>query len=689
MNTEEKDTIGGESSLHFPTPDGNSDHLLHLLYALDSQGWPLLSPLNVQLHKCDKCSREFCSPMNYRRHIRVDHRKKNLDKEFTKNRDLLEAYWDKLSAEEAKEVISLENVVLEEVPGSSILKSLKTLVLNQRFYSFPAHYLMAGTVLLDILQAKSSSFPISSQVLFNILDEASEKTFLCGTAESVQRYVFVGDAGNNGLELRNIIAFTSFLLEQKLVKAWLTAKEAEALRCQKQLVEEEEAAQKRQAEILERKRQKKLRQKEQKAREQRHKAEAEINGYIESAVKALSLSEASLETHNFEAHNPNAFSDNVASPVPPQYIDTNKEINEDTRSEYDTIADQNLERWSEAEDLHTDQISPLPNFEVNQKHEAHNPNAFSDNVASPVPPQCIDTNKEMNEDIRSEYDTIADQNLERWSEADDLHTDQISPLPNLEVNQKHEAHNPNAFSDNVASPVPPQCIDTNKEMNEDIRSEYDTIADQNLERWSEADDLHTDQISPLPNLEVNQKHEANNDNKASAIGRGSEVWSPKSEEEIDKVVLKTTQEKKPDQLKNQLLIGSISINIDNCKQSEGNMVTSQKDSMVENVGKENSSWDKPMNTDPVSQHETEDQVPVQSDETEVSMGSTERTADIRRFQSFIQEAKAFLARRWEEALASDHVVLHISSDSESSSSEETQDSIADTKLPATSGANPD
>ncbi|XP_047161655.1 uncharacterized protein LOC124831644 isoform X1 [Vigna umbellata] len=612
MNTEEKDTIGGESSLHFPTPDGNSDHLLHLLYALDSQGWPLLSPLNVQLHKCDKCTREFCSPMNYRRHIRVDHRKKNPDKEFTKNRDLLEAYWDKLSAEEAKEVISLENVVLEEVPGSSILKSLKTLVLNQRFYSFPPHYLMAGTVLLDILQAKSSSFPISSQVLFNILDEASEKTFLCGTAESVQRYVFVGDAGKNGLELRNIIAFTSFLLEQKLVKAWLTAKEAEALRCQKQLVEEEEASQKRQAEILERKRQKKLRQKEQKAREQRHKAEAEINGYIESAVKALSLTEASLETPNFEAHNPNAFSDNVASPVPPQYIDTNKEINEDTRSE---------------------------------------------------------------------YDTIADQNLERWSEADDLHTDQISPLPNLEVNQKHEAHNPNAFSDNVASPVPPQYIDTNKEINEDTRSEYDTIAGQNLERWSEANDLHTDQISPLPNLEVNQKHEANNDNKASAIGRGSEVWSPKSEEEIDKVVLKTTQEKKPDQLKNQILIGSIPVNIDNCKQSEGNMVASQKDSMVENVGKENSSWDKPMNTDPVSQHETEDQVPVQSDETEVSMGSTERTADIRRFQSFIQEAKAFLARRWEEALASDHVVLHISSDSESSSSEETQDSIADTKLP--------
>ncbi|XP_022638356.1 uncharacterized protein LOC106765971 isoform X2 [Vigna radiata var. radiata] len=633
MNTEEKDTTGGESSLHFPTPDGNSDHLLHLLYALDSQGWPLLSPMDIQLQKCDKCSREFCSPINYRRHIRVDHRKKSPDKDFTKNRDLLEAYWDKLSAEEANEVVSLENVVLE-----------------------------------DILQSKPSNFPISSQVLFNVLDEASEKTCLCGTVESVHKYVFVGDAGKNGLELKNIIAFTSFLLEQKLVKAWLTDKEAEALRCQKQLVEEEEAAQKRQAEISERKRQKKLRQKQQKAREQRQKAEAEINGYIESAVKALSLTEASLDTQNVEAHNPNAFSDNVASPVPPQYVDTNKEINEDTRSEYDTIVDQHLERLSEADDLHTDQISPLPNLEVNQKHESNHDNKASAIVSGSEvwSPQYIDTNKEINEDSRPEYDTIADQNLERWSEADDLHTDQISPLPNLEVNQKHEANHDNKASAIVSG----------------------------SEVWSpksEADDLHTDQISPLPNLEVNQKHEANHDSKAeaSAIVSGSEVRSPKSEEEIDKVVLKTTQEIKPDQPKNQLLIGSISVNIDNFKQSEGNMVASQKDSIVENVGKENSSWDKPVNTDPVSQHETEDQVPVQSDETEVSMGSTDGRADIRRFQAFIQEAKAFLARRWEEALASDHVVLHISSDSDSSSSQETEDSIADTKLPATSGANPD
>lgn len=78
---------------------------------------------------------------------------------------------------------------------------------------------------------------------------------------------------------------------------------------------------------MERKRQKKLRQKEQKAREQRHQAEAEIKGDIDSTVKALSPAEASLDTYNFEAHNPNTFSDSSASPVPSQCADTNEVIN--------------------------------------------------------------------------------------------------------------------------------------------------------------------------------------------------------------------------------------------------------------------------------------------------------------------------------------------------------------------------
>lgn len=72
----------------------------------------------------------------------------------------------------------------------------------------------------DIIQAKPSRLPISSDELFSILDDASERTFLCaGTAESVQKYVFDGETAKNSLELKNLVALTSFLFEQLLVFA--------------------------------------------------------------------------------------------------------------------------------------------------------------------------------------------------------------------------------------------------------------------------------------------------------------------------------------------------------------------------------------------------------------------------------------------------------------------------------------
>ncbi|XP_052491214.1 uncharacterized protein LOC105791160 isoform X2 [Gossypium raimondii] len=272
LDTFIRQAIGKEPLLSFSRAGDSSVQWIQLLHALDQQeipGWPLLTPLKVQMQKCDKCSREFCSPINYRRHIRVHHRLKKLDKDSAKNRDLLAAFWGKLSEDEAKEVVSFKDVALEEVPGSSVIKSLTTLVKRPGFSALPQVCLRAGSALLDLVQARPSRFPISSEELFSILDDASEGTFLCGAAVSMQKYIFDGEAGKIGLDTKNLVACTSFLVEQKLVKAWLADKDAEALRCQKLLVEEEEAAHKRQVELLERKRQKKLRQKEQKAKELR------------------------------------------------------------------------------------------------------------------------------------------------------------------------------------------------------------------------------------------------------------------------------------------------------------------------------------------------------------------------------------------------------------------------------------
>ena len=77
--------------------------------------------------------------------------------------------------------------------------------------------------LQDIIQGSPSRLSITSQELFSILDNASERTFLCaGTAESLQKYVFDGDATKIGLQTENLIACTSFLVERKLVFSYVS-----------------------------------------------------------------------------------------------------------------------------------------------------------------------------------------------------------------------------------------------------------------------------------------------------------------------------------------------------------------------------------------------------------------------------------------------------------------------------------
>ncbi|WVZ63209.1 hypothetical protein U9M48_012858 [Paspalum notatum var. saurae] len=232
-------------------------------------GWPLFSPPKMQLDKCTKCSREFCSSINFRRHTRVHRRTLKIDKDFPKNRDHLAAFWNKLTVDDARTILSLSDVVVEGVSGSSILAALSSWMCKPGYTSLPMAYARAGSELLDLIQTKASvQLPVSSNELFCVLDEASEKTFLCtNTAACIQKFLFDGEAEKIATELKNVVACASYMLEQKLVEAWSDDKAAEALRCQKLLVEEEEAAQKRQAELMERKRMKKLRQKGQRLKD--------------------------------------------------------------------------------------------------------------------------------------------------------------------------------------------------------------------------------------------------------------------------------------------------------------------------------------------------------------------------------------------------------------------------------------
>uniref|UniRef100_A0ACD5Y2V6 Uncharacterized protein n=1 Tax=Avena sativa TaxID=4498 RepID=A0ACD5Y2V6_AVESA len=233
-------------------------------------GWPLFSPPKMQLSKCTKCPREFCSSIALRRHTRVHRRALKIEKDFVKNRDYIAAFWDKLTVDQAQTVLSLEDVVIEDIKCLPILTALASWMCKPGYASLPLAYARAGNELLDLIQTAASRLPISSNELFSMLDEASENTFLCtNTADAacIQKYLFDGEVDKVGTELKNVVACTSYMLEQKLVEAWSADKATEALRCQKLLVAEEEAAQKRQAEIVERKRMKKLRQKEQRLKD--------------------------------------------------------------------------------------------------------------------------------------------------------------------------------------------------------------------------------------------------------------------------------------------------------------------------------------------------------------------------------------------------------------------------------------
>ncbi|KAK6117624.1 hypothetical protein DH2020_048639 [Rehmannia glutinosa] len=355
----------GNEPLAFPRTADNPVQWIQWLHALDQPdlpGWALTTPVKVQMQKCEKCSREFCSSINYRRHVRV-HRSLNINKESQRSRDLLAVFWDKLSLEEAKEVVSFNDVMLKvktevscgsalaysartifnffthrtnmEIPGSSVIRALASSLHKPGVWTLPQDYLKAGSALLDILQAKASRIQISSQELFSILDEASERTFLCaGTAESVKKYLFDGEAARNSLELKNLVAITSFLFEQQLVKAWVADKEADALRCQKLLVEEEEAAQKRQAELLERKKQKKLRKKELKVKGQFYRCKGDLGVTVDTEDGPILAEESGPLSPSDSSSNSTDVSTNLASRVEPIQFQS-KESEKDLEAQID------------------------------------------------------------------------------------------------------------------------------------------------------------------------------------------------------------------------------------------------------------------------------------------------------------------------------------------------------------------
>ncbi|KAF8365119.1 hypothetical protein HHK36_032862 [Tetracentron sinense] len=575
-------------------------------------GWPLMSP-KVQMQKCDKCSREFCSPINYRRHIRMHRRSLNIDKDSAKNRDLLGAFWDKLSLDDAKEILSFKNVTLEEVPGSSITRALTSFIRKPGFSSLPQVYIKAGAALLgckpflqDLVQARPSRFPISSKELFSILDDASENTFLCaGTAVSMQKFMFDGEAGKIGLEVKNLVACASFLVEQKLVKAWLADKDAEALRCQKLLVEEEEAAQKRQAELLEKRKMKKLRQK---AKEQKVGEKADL-----------------------------------------------KEVTPDTLEDGPSSAETSSPMTASDSDSHTPDAPPDPVIRL------------------------LSTDAEADTRIYTRFD---DRGIDTTFENDDSTNCQNVDYRMLQGSGRQ------------------QLMVSRRQLPKPQRGA--------------PNGLHVGQITPMSKLGVMQKNGFYRDHR-TFLANGHKVWTqkmkPKNGEDSSNSSPQKESRHQPEPNENQelLLIGSISVTLGDCRgQQSGDILAVALDQCTADPPRRNDVQEKLIKRDsgqngtnrsmvklwrPVSRHDAGGSRLVHNDKSEpeidvITEKGTDRTlsnepclasgtmddniyecrndsptllegsVDSRGLRLFSSRAaEAFLAQRWNEAIAADHVKL--------------------------------
>ncbi|XP_024175718.1 uncharacterized protein LOC112181570 [Rosa chinensis] len=196
---------------------------------------------------CETCSAIFLSPINLRRHNIVKHAQRRKPINSTNPKEKLQAFWNALSVEQQKEVLFVKgDAILAQVkvPDSSVKKDLEVLKDLEEFAQIYAHlikctsqlktrlaskfqhedpyltresnYFTAASALLEIVEAKSSRFPITVEDLFSILDKASEGTFLLGEFSSVKQSMF--EENKDDIGLIDVVAYTSFILERQLLE---------------------------------------------------------------------------------------------------------------------------------------------------------------------------------------------------------------------------------------------------------------------------------------------------------------------------------------------------------------------------------------------------------------------------------------------------------------------------------------
>nr|TKW18294.1 hypothetical protein SEVIR_5G422101v2 [Setaria viridis]TKW18295.1 hypothetical protein SEVIR_5G422101v2 [Setaria viridis] len=183
--------------------------------------------INQKVYKCSKCLEEFCTEINYERHLEahVPTSKAALNRSW--NKDAFAKYWDQISDEDAYSILSHGDQTVEKSHGSPVDPIFKKWILGSEFLVTPPEVRDALKQLKQLkhLMERKREKP-SSDVLLGILKVGSEGTFF-STNLPEGGFSFV-EAGKSQNTTRTMLTYFSLRVEEVLAKKWYTEKTVQA-----------------------------------------------------------------------------------------------------------------------------------------------------------------------------------------------------------------------------------------------------------------------------------------------------------------------------------------------------------------------------------------------------------------------------------------------------------------------------
>ncbi|XP_037480598.1 uncharacterized protein LOC119357945 [Triticum dicoccoides] len=175
------------------------------------------------------CLLAFTSSFNLQRHNYVNHTSSGSTKlDILQHRSEYSNCWDSLSSKESAEILSLEDMQFKNLEGKLIVR-----ILEQRSSQKDGVAMM----LLDIRRRSMEGEKITSEVLFAVLDGASEKTLLRSDIRNCKEGG-IWDVSPSDIitDMNSLLACHSYLLEKALMNKWLQYKAALAYKVGEDLI---------------------------------------------------------------------------------------------------------------------------------------------------------------------------------------------------------------------------------------------------------------------------------------------------------------------------------------------------------------------------------------------------------------------------------------------------------------------